>query len=259
MYANEPHVQHCDSFDLPVSPFDRCRPIRGSFCWLLRSLIWHNSGAHSVKRIRADELEEVVIGHFFKVATSDQYFKEIERKLGAITRLQTNRQKEKPQSLRRELAQVEAEISATFRFQASANSGSEALALISEQLEQLARRKKELTQIISKTDSVTALEKEIPAQVQSLRNLIQEFKRGYAKAPASLKRRLLRKVLKGLVLKAEGLEVSFHVEDQFFRNSNDGSNVIELAPQGRPQTGEDSDLSLLSAKLPIVGNGWGDL
>ena len=73
----------------------------------------------SVKRIRADELERVVVNHFVKIATSDQYFKEIERKLKTIVKSEESRETNRPQSLRKELMKVEAEIAATFRFQAS--------------------------------------------------------------------------------------------------------------------------------------------
>ena len=110
---------------------------------------------------------------------------------------------------------------------------------------------------LQKLESTDVRLKDIPAGVEDLRSLIEEFKRGYAKCPPSMKRRLLRKVLKGLVVKTEGLEVSFHIQDRFLSNNDSGSNVVEMASVRRPPEGEDSDLSLLSAKLPIMKVGWG--
>lgn len=211
----------------------------------------------STTRIRADELEQVVLNHFFHVATSEQYFRDLEKKLKAIVKSSTDTHAHHQKSLQKELKSIEAEINAMFRFQTKGGMGDQGLTLVGERLEQLANKKRDLQNQLLKLSSAEKAEAEIPYQVGELRSLIQDFKRGFSKASPSMKRRLLRKVLKGIVLTSKGLEVSFHIEDSIDGIKNAESNVVPLVRKTEPPRGGNSDLSSLSGELPVLKIGWG--
>lgn len=211
----------------------------------------------SLKRIRADEIEKVVLSHFFEAATSDGYFKTIEKKLKVAVESAIPKSHVRERAIQKELAAVEKELSSMFRFQSADALSNEAMAVVSERLEHLARRKRELqTELTSLLNSEQS-QKEIPNLVSDLRTLVQEFKRGFAKASPAMKRRLLRKVMKGIVLTSEGLEITFHLQDRIPALRETGSNVVEMASKRPAPRGAESDLSLLSAELPVLKNGWG--
>jgi site-specific DNA recombinase len=211
----------------------------------------------SLSRIRADEVEQVVLNHFFEVASSDQYFRTIEKKLKTAVEASIPNVELHDRAIRKELLGIEKEINSIFRFQATGGMGTEALSLVSERLEALALRKKEMQAVLLAVESTDKTQNEIPNLVNGLRELINEFKRGFKKATPAMKRRLLRKVMKGIVLTSRGLEISFHVEDQIPDLTGLYSNVVELKRKNAGPEGVKSELSLLSGELPVIRNGWG--
>ena len=96
----------------------------------------------SVKRIRADEVEQVVVNHFSEVMSRAGYFRAIEEKLSSTLKSNPAQSADLSGKLRKELKSLENEIASTFRIQASVSGGGEGLELVAEHLEKMAQRKK---------------------------------------------------------------------------------------------------------------------
>lgn len=210
----------------------------------------------SLKRIRAEEIEQVVIKHFVSMATSDEYFAGIEKKLQENVKASVSHEMRRPELLRKELGTIEAEISATFRFQSSTPHGPESLSLISEQLEALAVRKRNVIATLEKAESVKNCVIEASENIKSFRLLVEEFKRGFVKSSPAMRRRLVRKIIHTITVQKNRLDISFHFEKKFEANPDFQNNLVELSDKKTLRSG-CSDLSLLSAELPVVKVGWG--
>ena len=100
---------------------------------------------------------------------------------------------------------------------------------------------------------------------EEIETKILEFKKGFPKAPAAVRRRLIRKVLGKLVYTSQGLETFFNYEDGRGETATKDFNQneckvikFEKKNQSKPLlSGAESDLTLSFEKLPIEGIGWG--
>jgi site-specific DNA recombinase len=214
------------------------------------------SSTCSLSRLRADEVEQVVINHFTEIASRVGYFKAIEEKIKTFVDAQPKSEANHELSIRRSLKAVEKEIASAFRMQGRLNPDSNAFELAADHLEELASKKKTLRSALDKIERTQSAEIEPQEIVGKIQERITEVRKGFSKAPPAMRRRLMRKLIKELVYTSEGLEVHFNVDECFDLNSN----VVELNADRKRKAapeGGDPELSLSFRNLPISGNGWG--
>ncbi|WP_168196578.1 recombinase family protein [Bdellovibrio sp. ZAP7] len=195
----------------------------------------------SLKRIRADEIEDVVISYLTNVVSRAGYMSGIEENLKSAVNMTPASYSEQIGNVKNALSEVEIEIKATFKLQMKTSLGDEAASLAVQHLEELGQKKKQLGTLLAKLKDQEGTVVDTDSVMNAIKNRVADFKKGFPKANAFLKRRLLRKVLKELILTDRGLETSFNVDI------------------GNPNQTEDDSLSyeygkLLSFKRKVMNN-----
>lgn len=213
----------------------------------------------TVKRIRADELEQAVINHFSEAAGRAGYFDAIEKKLNESVKGEPQRLADEISRAKEALANIEKEITATFRFQLQAAGGSETAQLTAQHLEKLGRDKKIVMNRILEFEEIEHSQKD----AAGLRNVIEmnlkEFKRCFHKASPATKRRLIRKVLWKLVYQPKGLDAYFNFDEGTLGSlpSPSGSGEMGKLMPFKQKKQPAAALNLSSEFLPVEGIGWG--
>lgn len=210
----------------------------------------------SLSRLRADDVEKVVINHFTEIASRAGYFKAIEDRIKTFVDTLPASDANQDLSIRRSLKAVEKEIGSAFKMQARFNPDSNAFELAADHLEELASKKKILRAALEKLERTQSTKVRPHEVVEKIQERIADVRKGFSKSPPAMRRRLIRKLIKELVFTSEGLEVHFNVDESFDSNSD----VVELNAGRKKKAaseGGNPELSLSFRNLPISGNGWG--
>lgn len=213
----------------------------------------------SVKRIRADELEQVVVNHLTEIVSQAGYFDRVEKKLSESLKDEPKKLGDEIADAKKALDSIEKEITSTFRFQLQSSSGPEATQLTAQHLEKLGNDKKLILNRIIALEEIEFSQKDAKGMRKELETYIREFKRGFHKSTPSNKRRLIRRVLKNLVYKSNTLDVYFNIKNVRTdsvdpKNSNNSdSNLLAFKQKKRLKPA----LNLSFENLPVEGIGWG--
>lgn len=163
-----------------------------------------------VKRVRADEIEQVVINHFTEVSGRAGYFDTIESKLKQAVSHIPEKISEDIAEMKEAVAQIDKEISSTFKLQLQVSGGSEAAALTAEHLEKLGRDKKLVLNRLVEAEELLKVQKDSSGLRNVIEGRIRDFKKAFHKASPATKRRLVRRVLWKLVYQPNRLDIYFN-------------------------------------------------
>jgi site-specific DNA recombinase len=220
----------------------------------------------SQKRIRADDIEQVVISHLVEAAGRAGYFDEIQIKLEKSMKDGPRQIAEEVEKAKKFLAETEKEISSTFKLQMSISNGTESATLAAEHLEVLGNRKKVLKKHLEDIEVFESNRKDAGEARESIETKMLDFKKGFWKSTPATKRRTLRRLLEKLVLTSNGLEIFFRIDEGGMRTGNqpfeisNGGKILKFEKKKQPEpvfSEPGSDLSLSFLNLLIDGNGWG--
>jgi site-specific DNA recombinase len=220
----------------------------------------------SQKRVRADELEQVVVNHLVEIAGRAGYFERMQEKLEATLKDGPKQIEGQIKKTKLALLDIEKEIASTFKIQMSASGGSEAASLAAEHLETLGNKKKVLRKYIEDLEVADENRKDADQIREAIEIRVRDFKKGFAKASPATRRRMLKRILEKLILMPKGLEAHFRIDENDGKNGSqpfgppEGGKVLkfEKRKQLKPVlSGSESDLSLLSGTLLNCGIGWG--
>ncbi len=173
--------------------------------------------------------------------------------------------KDRSAKIQRTLADINAEISSTFRMQSKLQEGTEALKLAVEHLEDLAKRRNELNLLLLELKAQEEGLVDAKEVVHGIRERILEFKKGFSKAPPAVQRRLLRKVIGNLSYTPGRLEIEFNLSEARANNvisinrgkiKGKGQILDVSGPPALPPRAAGSDLSLPFVNLRDGLNGW---
>ncbi|MCB0369624.1 MAG: recombinase family protein, partial [Bdellovibrionales bacterium] len=102
----------------------------------------------NIQRVNAEEVENVVIKYLKDVIGNDDYFNSLKIKLSEISMSSKNSLESELRSLKIELENINIESSNIFKIQTAASFGSEVISLISDRLEEVAKRKVKIQELI---------------------------------------------------------------------------------------------------------------
>ena len=167
--------------------------------------------------------------------------------------------------LNKAVAETDEEISSTFKLQLQMSHGTESAQLTAAHLEKLGKQKKILLNRILELEEMGFKQKDSVEICNDIENNVIEFKKGFKKAPPSMRRRLVHKVLGKLVYTGKGFETYFKFDEQRsekvqqpFEKPND--KIIPFQAKKIPSSNlseAGESLSLSFGKLLIGGIGWG--
>lgn len=139
--------------------------------------------------------------------------------------------------------------------------------VISDDLNKLAQEKKTLKDYLDGLTEMRVDQEDVEASRELLFDRLEEFEKGWAKAPQSLQKILLKRVIRKVVTQTDGIKIIYRLRDGIDEKRNQGlalgnhqknGNVIELASGFREKgsLGNSRDLKVLGSLK--VRNGRGD-
>lgn len=212
-------------------------------------------------RLNADELEEKVIKEFKTALSTQGYFEELENILKTKAEVSNKDSKDEYERLRKALQDTSQRISVIWANQARMQLSEAALKLASEELNRLAQEKQSLEAQIAQID-LTAFNTDSPRhQALFVENQMRQCLQGWAKATPSLRKRLLRRVIKNIVVTTDEIRLTFwtSLEEQreTFNHWNEyesgkAENVVPIRRYAPP--GKDQNLSVKSSGNVKIGS-----
>ncbi len=166
-----------------------------------------------VQRICADEVESVVLNHLKENLVKAGYFDRIKNKIKEYTKKTVSGSSSEISRINDELQILEQETTNIFRIQAQGSFGSEALRMMSERLENIAKKRNQLTEHLKLTETKVAESIDASESAEYIKEKFIDFENGFHKSTDNQKKRLIRKTIKQLVLTKDKLAVWFYLNE----------------------------------------------
>lgn len=220
----------------------------------------------SFKRVRADEIEKIVVKHLTTTILQAGYLEKIEAGLAESIKAEPKELKERAAKIQKVIAELDSEVSSTFRMQSQLKDGTAAVLLAADHLEMLAQKRKELhiqmLEIRERAESAM----EVRDVVAGIQDRVLEFKKGFSKSTPAVQRRLMRKVLGKLFYTPGRIEIEFNLSEEradnvisINKNKNKGKGqILDVSgPPALPLRAAGSNLILPFENMRDGLNGWG--
>lgn len=167
-----------------------------------------------VQRIPADEAEKVVLQYLKQSLVDSGYFDRLKKRLKEQSESSVSANTSEIARVKSELKELDQEASNIFKLQSGGSFGDQALKLISERLEDIAKKKSALSNYLSDVqhraaDGVTAAE-----DADYIKGKLVDFENGFRKSTPTQKKRLIRKTIKQIALTKENLAIWFYRSDE---------------------------------------------
>ncbi|HEY8269357.1 MAG TPA: hypothetical protein VIG33_00590 [Pseudobdellovibrionaceae bacterium] len=139
---------------------------------------------------------------------------------------------------------------------------------MTETFEALSIEKAAVAERLSRLDEQSDAREFVRESIEGVSKNLNDFKRGFVKAKGSLKKRLLRRLLKQVVLTSEGLLVFMYLADgsdipnhqiKLVKELDKKTNEIEAIYLTRKASGDDSNLSVLRSPIGRIPSSRGAL
>lgn len=177
----------------------------------------------SQKRIPANEIEQAVENHLSVVMKQVGYFESLRLRIENAFVRPVEDLLEELKLAQKEMASIDKEVTSVIKMQLELRGqGTEAVALMGEHLESLGKQKKLLQNQVSEIEEQLENKKDTNLIHNEIRMNIEDYQKGFKKAPAALKRRFVHKVIEKLVLTPNGLETYFKIPSLDNEKSSDG-------------------------------------
>ena len=209
----------------------------------------------SVKRIRADEVEETISRHISTVLKEGGYLDQVAKRIAGQGKehqvsIRTSRAR-----LSKELRECEQEMEMAFKLQLKAEAGANSERFVLEKLETLGKRKLTIENALSESSTNVISLAEVR---EDLENRVHSVTRGWSKLPATHKRRALRRLIQRLAIGPKGMSINYY-SCALGQDGTSGAGageiqrtvkVLTLPPRGiRSRESKESVGNCLSAKM----------
>lgn len=206
-------------------------------------------------RLRADDLEEVVIGRLRNALVSQGYLDNLAKSLKAAYEAAHQGKASEQKRLMKALADVQTRTSAIWHNQSRMQLSEEALRQASEELNKLAQERLGLENALKQLGPITDEGADIATQVLFVENQIRACMMGWAKSSPAVRKRLLRRTIKEIVVTRDELFLTYWTNaseryeepnEGFAHDPHEGSNIVPL-PRRSSSAG--------NRNLPFFGSG----
>ena len=222
------------------------------------------------KRINADQIEAALGEHLTKILVMNGHFEAIEEKIRKAVAASPERLKVDKERLTSELKKIALAVRNTFRIQAELDAHSDAIRAVAAELEELGRKRKELETALESLRAREFAQSEVDVAVCGLHDRLVAFQKGWKKAPASMKKALMKDVVHSILITVDGIKIQYRLTTELNRNigvslgtepSQPPRPAVELAKYRRlPPGGSDVDSEFhndMIAGSQVVENGRG--
>lgn len=164
----------------------------------------------SVKRIRAEEIEDALSKHVSKVLQDGRYLDSVAGKIASQAKDAESSSKGERKRLQKELQEVEKEMEAAFKFQMKAEQGSESAKFFFDKIESLGKRKIALEKSISEIGESSSNVISLSDVRRDLEGRVQAASKGWAKLSAVQQKRALRRLIQQLLIGPKGIDIYYY-------------------------------------------------
>lgn len=189
----------------------------------------------SIKRIRADEVEEAISKHLFKILDDGGYLANISERIASIEKESRGADSEIRTQLEKQLAQVEIEMEAAFKLQMSSVDNPQTTKYCIEKMESLGLKKQSLMKRISQVREIDCNVISMNDVKKNLYERTEAVTRGWSKIPDAQKRKALKRVIKEILVSSEGLDIYYYY-----------NSLAEEKSLGLLSTGNGSDAKVIA-------------
>ncbi len=176
----------------------------------------------SIKRIRAEDIENALSNHVFRVLRDGGYLDEVAKRISAQRREVNASSRSIEEQLKKELFKTEQEMEAAFKFQLKADQNSESAKFLLNKLEDLGKRKvileKELRVAKELESNVISLEK----ARENLEVGVNAITKGWKKFSAIQKRRALKRLIQELRIGPGIIDIFYYPNTLKSQGSHEG-------------------------------------
>lgn len=213
-------------------------------------------------RISAKAVEEVILEYLWAAVRDAGYLQRIEKNVRDMRNVRALDSARDKRAYRSELANVQTRIVNLLLMQGQ-STRPEALKQVMKTFEALCKQKSDLEVKLSRLNERSARNELVSESTQVIAQRLHEFERGFRKAKGSMKKRLLRKVLKQVVVTSEGLSIFMSLADgeeipnhqlKLVRVPGPESEKKSALALTRKASGGDSKLSVGSSDIGKNGD-----
>ena len=182
----------------------------------------------AIQRYKADEMEDLVIKHIVTGLKEAGYFTNLNDRIKQAARSGNSNATSDIKRVKTALSDLEKQIAQIWQIQSRGQLTQDALQIISDDLNRLALEKKVLKEYLENLESAKVDQEEIREQSESLSERLREFEKGWAKAAPSLRKILLKRVIKNLVTLKDGIQIVYRLNDGLDGKRNQGIGLGNL-------------------------------
>lgn len=163
-------------------------------------------------RLPAQEVETAVLEYIWSAIKDAGYIERIEKNLREMRNVKSLNVARERRSMKDQLNTIQAKIDGLLLMQGQATSA-EAIKFAMKTFEALSTEKADLEGRLDRLNSNSDEEAVIRESIDLIEENLRGFERGYTKAKGSMKKRLLKKVLKQVVMTPEGIYIFMQLAD----------------------------------------------
>ena len=193
-----------------------------------------------MKRIRAEDVEEAISKHLFKLLDDGGYLADISERIATIEKESFSSTKPIKIQLEKDLKNIENEMESMFKLQINAPTNSQAASFCIDKIETLGTQKKDL---IKQLSAAKETDTNVISMAQAKKNLFERTKavtRGWSKIPEVLKKKALRRLIKAILISPSGMDIYYYynslAEEKFLGvypiESGSVAKVLSFKAQG---------------------------
>ncbi len=164
----------------------------------------------SVKRIRAENIEEAISQHLFKLLDDGGYLTDVSERIASIEKEKFGSARVLRAQFEKELRNFEKEMEAAFRLQMNSPVESQASKFCVEKIESLGTKKKDL---MKQLGALKEIDTNVISMTEAKKNLYertQAVTHGWTKIPEIQKRKALRRLIQKILIGPEGMDIYYY-------------------------------------------------
>lgn len=219
----------------------------------------------SIKRIRADKIESQIASYLGQILIQAGYFEQIETRIRDIATDSPERLKSEQKRLLRELADISLSIKNAFKIQSNLDADSLAIKETAKELEKLSHKKRLIETQLESLKTKEMIQNDLDDAIVDLKERLMAFKRGWAKAPAMMKKVLFKELIQLILISPQGVKIQYKLKHGLSEPLPLLENNIISIDKHRSKKEKTTDLSVVNDKpynwdiqnLQVVGFGRG--
>ena len=204
-------------------------------------------------RLPAQEVETAVLDYIWSAIQDAGYIERVEKNIRELRNVKSLNVARERRSLKEQLNTTQTKIEGLLLMQGQAK-GADALKFAMKTFENLSKEKADLEECLARLNSNSDEEGIIRESANAIEENLRGFERGYAKAKGSMKKRLLKKLLKQVVVTPEGIYIFMQLADGVEIPNHKIKLIRFEGPEGQKKapyaitqkaSGDDSNLQVL--------------